>query len=171
MVDEETLIERLAKLPIGDDPYIKKIAEKFTRSRGRNYLPARSFVIDIHLRLELTMNALITVLLLFGRKDLGFPNKGHENLSASLALIPYYRKLALIEKLEIYSHGTIKIYQKVNTLRNAFTHIRRNIDSSEYKYFGKSIFTRAGIDKLYDDYHKVIKEHIVKVVQIPEVEK
>ena len=139
-----------------DEKYLKDLANKTASNKSRHFIIVRSIVLDAQITLDYHLSHLIGLMLIFrgqhygkayDRKEIAeFIDYIHET-------IDYAKKVSIIEKLKILDREVITILFRINDLRKAFAHGKKN---AKYMYNNKSIFDKATIDKLVSDKDNVI---------------
>ena len=152
-----------------ENVYIKDLAEQYTKSKGHNYLPARSIALDLHIRLERLVSGVIIILLDKGLREFGSTIRT-SSYSKHIVTMPFQRKLDLLKSMRFFSRETLETLKITNTVRNAFAHGDPS-NSPRYLYRNTSIFIRSGIDKLCKDYRNVVKDYVEKITEGAEIEK
>ena len=100
-----------------EEKYLQKLANLFITGKTRNYNLVRSIVLDIHLAEERLVNSTIGLSCLLGTKN--FKGESIKDTIEAIGNIEYFRKIAVVEKLSIFSNSAIKVMKRLNDLRNA----------------------------------------------------
>lgn len=146
--------------------YLENLASQYVVSKTKNYSLARSIVLDIHITEEFYINTIIGSLFFYGGSNFGLKVNLKEVIE-EIGNIDYFKKMTVIEKLNIFSVDSIKIMKQLNNLRKAFAH-GYSENHPDYKYKGKSIFHRETIDLLISDHIKNITKEAVGFIKKPD---
>lgn len=137
--------------------HLELIANSYVVSGKKNYILARSIVLDIHITEEYYMNVIICLLFSAGCKKTDL-KLNWETMVQGVGKIDYSKKLTIITEFSIFSPNSLEIMWKVNNLRRAFAHGHKD-NSADYQYKGGSILERKTIDLLIGDHiNNVAKE-------------
>lgn len=168
---------KLEQLALGaeidrEEEYLRKRAHEFVQSKEKNYLLARSIVIDIQLNIDRWMSFALSLYVYLGIKACGLPVKMDNTyeLHDLFLKIDFGKKAELVSKLHVFNEDNIKKFWKINDLRNAFAHGYK-ADHPYYSYEGKSIFKKEIIDILLKDRDKILNEYMRSPLIKPFVDK
>lgn len=139
-----------------EEQYLNNLSSQYVVSKRRNYSLARSIVLDIHITEEYYMSSIIGFLCSLGGQNISLKIDTLELIEA-IGNIDCFKKISIIEKLNILSARSIEIIKRLNILRNAFAHGYKE-DHPNYNYKGKSIFQKEGVDLLAADHKKLTEE-------------
>jgi len=140
------------------------LTKSFTSNKHKNFIRARSIILDIHLQYEWFLNRSIFYLCFSSAKLAGF-SVGYVNFLEAISRVGFARKLSIVSSLGILNNTDERKIYKINEIRNAFVHSKR-IDDKVFKYSGKSIFELAGINKVLEDFHAVMDEFLSKMDKV-----
>ncbi len=144
--------------------YLKEMAEKTVGRKGSKYNYTRSIVLNIHFRLDLMLSVILAITCNSGSQALGYKPKKPTEVLDKISEVKYFQKMEIVKKLSIFTEKSIKVFSDINKIRNAFAHNYKE-GHSKYNYNEKSVFAKRTVERLIEDYDKVRKEYIDKVVQ------
>jgi hypothetical protein len=142
-----------------EEKYLIELAKKFALMPEKNYVAARSIIMDVHLSLEYMMNFGIAQACYMGRKKIRRSICGisPSEVFEAISEIHFFDKIRIVDKLYIVSSGSIGILRKINKIRNAFAH-GYDVSSPKYRYNGKPIFLKGTINDVIIDRKKVLAD-------------
>ncbi len=143
-----------------DDTHLRDLAKKYVDGKPNNYLWARSIILDIHGDFDYYLNVTLSLLCVVGGNKAYGWNYGKEisGITENFGDIDYAKKMAVVNRVQIFTLEANKILWEMNKVRVAFAH-GKNITDKRYLYQGESIFSRKAIDRLVSDSEKVRKEY------------
>ncbi|MDD4893976.1 MAG: hypothetical protein PHW54_01510 [Candidatus Omnitrophica bacterium] len=142
------------------DAYWENLIKLFTKDKHKNFIRARSIILDFHLAFDFFLSRAILQLCVSGAyliKLSVLEEKELSRLSESLSKIEFGKRMQVVFNLGIFSPDSQTIISKVNELRNGFAHIKK-VNDATFNYKGKSIFELEGISEIIKDYDKVHNE-------------
>ena len=146
--------------------YLENLSSRYAISKTKNYSLARSIVLDIHITEEFYINTIIGTLLVYGGSNFDLRIDWKEVIE-EIGNIDYFKKINVIEKLNIFSVNSIKIMKQLNNLRRAFAH-GHSENHPDYKYKGNSIFQKETIDLLIADHIKNVTREAIDFIVKPD---